>query len=101
MTDNDRTTEGRALAQALERIEEDARAMEGAGYLAALVAEDAGVLEHGLVGGGLGHDVLAGGQHAVAAGGAAGGDVGVGDVEHLVAEEGADPAHGPAVALVG
>lgn len=42
MTDNDRTTEGRALAQALERIEEDARAMEGAGYLAALVAEDAG-----------------------------------------------------------
>ncbi len=68
---------------------------------ALLVAEDAGVLEHGLVGGGLGHDVLAGGQHAVAAGGAAGGDVGVGDVEHLVAEEGADPAHGPAVALVG
>ncbi len=42
MTDNDRTTEGRALARALERIEEDARAMEGAGYLAALVAEDAG-----------------------------------------------------------
>ncbi|WP_251159156.1 hypothetical protein [Caniella muris] len=42
MTDNDRTTEGRALADALERIEEDARAMEGAGYLAALVAEDAG-----------------------------------------------------------
>lgn len=42
MTDNDRTTEGRALARALERIEEDARAMEGAAYVAALVAEDAG-----------------------------------------------------------
>ena len=67
---------------------------------ATVLGQDAGGLEHGLVGGRLGDDVLAGSQDAVAAGRVAGLDAREAHRHDLVAQKDAQPADGTDERLV-